>query len=90
MDVLGPFVLFANRVEIWAPFTWNVETNSPSIEGFGISMAMATIFIDPWRASTNILSSGQRIIPSQLENNAFTYAHAFKHITTPICPLPSC
>jgi hypothetical protein len=53
-------------------------------------MAMATIFIDPWRASTNILSSGQRIIPSQLENNAFTYAHAFKHITTPICPLPSC
>ncbi len=88
MDVLGPFVLFANRVEIWAPFTWDVETNFPPIERFGISMA--TIFIDPWGVGTNMLSSGQRIIPSQLENNAFTCAHAFKHITTPVHPLPSC
>jgi hypothetical protein len=51
---------------------------------------MATIFIDPWGVGTNMLSSGQRIIPSQLENNAFTCAHAFKHITTPVHPLPSC
>jgi hypothetical protein len=51
---------------------------------------MAMLCIDPLRVGTNMSFGGQGTIPSQLENNAFTCACAFEHITTPTCPLPSC
>jgi len=51
---------------------------------------MATFSIDPSRVDINMLFGGQGKIHPQLEDNAFTFAHAFKHIKTLACPLPSC
>lgn len=59
-----------------------------STKGFGVSMV--TFSIGPSRASINMLFNGQETIPPQVANNAFIYAHTFKHITTLAHPLPSC
>ncbi len=46
VDLLGPYVLFIWGVKFQTPSIWDIETNSPSIEGFDISMA--TSFVHPF------------------------------------------
>ncbi len=60
VNLLGPYVLFASGVEIWAPFTWDVEVDSPSTKRFDVSMA--TFSINPLGVGTNMSSSGQKTI----------------------------
>jgi hypothetical protein len=72
-----------------SPFHLDIETNFASTKRFNVSMA--TFCIDPLKVNPNMSFGGRETIPSQLANNAFTCAHAFKHIATPAAhPLPSC
>jgi len=65
------------------------QKNSPSIEGFGVSMAMS--YVCPSRIWVGISMSfnGGRTSPSHWANSALTCGCAFEHTTTLIHPLPS-
>ncbi len=88
VDLLGPYVWFSSGVEIWTPSILDIETNFASTKRF--SVWMATFCNDPLGVNPNMSFAGRGKIPSQLANNVFTCACAFKHIATPAHPLPSC
>jgi hypothetical protein len=69
-------------VKVRAPFIWNVEVDSPSIERFDVSMA--TSFVHPsgiWASTSILFSDGGTSLTHQV-NNAFTCGCAFEHIVT--------
>ncbi len=76
-------------VKVWAPSTWNVEIDFPSIEGFGISMATSSVC--PFEIWTSIFMSfsGGGTSPPHWTNSVFTCGCALEHITILVCPLPS-
>jgi hypothetical protein len=81
-------MLFIGGVQIWVSPTWDIEAHSLSTQRFDISMV--SFYVGPSRASTTMSFNSQRAIPSQVTNNALTYAHAFEHIAPPTLALSWC
>jgi len=82
-------MLFIGKVQIWTPSIWGVKGNSPSIERFGVSMAMSFVCpLGKW-ASTSMSFNGGETSPPHQANKAFTHGYALEHIVIPIQLLPS-
>jgi hypothetical protein len=74
---------------VWVSSIWDIDVNSPSIEGFYV--CMATFFVHPFGiwVGTSMSFSGGGTSPPHWANNAFTHGCAPEHTTTPTYPLSS-